>query len=130
MGFESSHMARRRLASLAMSNRRVNEALAVASLNEQDHAANAAGELSSYELAAAGYTGAQALALELETLAQDIANTPGAGGALLASFAEQTRVLQMVAQASQRSPGQPLPADVLQAVQDAVRGAVMGSVSY
>lgn len=127
MGFESSHMARRRLASLAMNNRRVNEALAVASLNASSDASD---DLSSFELPPSGYAGPQALALELETLAQDIANTPGAGGALLASFAEQTRVLQLVLQASHRSPGQPLPADVLQAVQNAVRGAVMGTVSY
>ena len=124
MGFESSHMARRRLASLAMSNRRVNEALAVASLNESPQSFH---DLGHYELPACGPTGAQALALELEALAQDIVATPGAGGALLASFAEQTRVLQLVVQAARRSPGLPLPADVLQAVQGAVRGAVMGT---
>lgn len=121
VGFESSHMARRRLASLAMSNRRVNEALAVvAETTPPTGNASVTDNMS----------GARALAVELESLAQDIAATPGAGGALLASFAEQTRVLQLVAQASMRAPGQPLPPDVLEAVQAAVHGAVVGSPSF
>lgn len=104
-----------------MSNRRVNEALAVvaettASSNDEAFPGNT--------------SGARALAVELESLAQDIAATPGAGGALLASFAEQTRVLQLVAQASMRAPGLPLPHDVLEAVQAAVHGAVVGSPGF
>ncbi len=121
VGFESSHMARRRLASLAMSNRRVNEALAVVADAEPTSGGACLAE---------NMSGARALAVELESLAQDIAATPGAGGALLASFAEQTRVLQLVEQASRRAPGEPLPRDVLDAVQAAVYGAVMGSPSF
>ena len=110
VGFESSHMARRRLASMAMSNRRVQDALA----------ATPAVMHSPLAVLGEGGESGRALAVELEALAQDIASTPGAGGALLASFAEQARVLQLVVQASSRSPGAPLPADVLAAVQAAV----------
>ncbi len=109
VGFESSHMARRRLASMAMSNQRVQEALAIS-----------VGEGSPEPVVRAAPGSSQALAVELEALAQDIVATPGAGGALLASFAEQARVLQLVAQASRRAPGAPLPGDVLAAVQAAV----------
>ncbi len=117
VGFESSHMARRRLASMAMSNQRVQEALVTALPESPDEAAT--------EVAAAlaGHDSARALSVELELLAQDIAATPGAGGALLASFAEQSRVLQLVVQAVQRAPGAPLPADVMLAVHAAVHGA-------
>lgn len=117
MGFESSHVARRRLATMAMSNRRVQEALAGALPSSAD-------ELQSGVAAAlAGCDSARALSVELELLAQDIASTPGAGGALLASFAEQSRVLQLVVQATRRAPDAPLPNDVMAAVLAAVQGA-------
>jgi len=115
LGFETSHVARRRLASMAMSNQRVQEALAC-TLPEGEAASGVAAAL-------AGCDTAHALSVELELLAQDIAATPGAGGALLASFAEQSRVLQLVVQAAQRAPGAPLPMDVLAAVHAAVRSA-------
>lgn len=117
MGFESSHMARRRLATMAMSNQRVQEALACTLPQSQDES------ISGVAAALAGCETARALSIELELLAQDIAATPGAGGALLASFAEQSRVLQLVAQASKRAPGAPLPLDVLAAVHAAVHSA-------
>lgn len=136
MGFESSHMARRRLATLAMSNRRVQDALSTrphgtlaASLADVAMAPQPSqfgGDRMTAPPSGAEHDSAAALALELESLAQDIADTPGAGGALLATFAEQARVLQLVAQAAQRAPGAPLPADVLAAVHAAVVGADTG----
>lgn len=139
MGFESSHMARRRLATLAMSNSRVQDAL---STSPHAPLAGSLSDRSAYDTtsqpslfgaerhttSSAGTARAnkQAIALELESLAQDIADTPGAGGALLATFAEQARVLQLVAQAAERTPGAPLPADVLAAVHAAVVGADTG----
>ncbi len=117
VGFETSHVARRRLASMAMSNQRVQEALACTLPEPEDEAS------SGVAAALAGCDTAHALSVELELLAQDIAATPGAGGALLASFAEQSRVLQLVVQAAQRAPGAPLPMDVLAAVHAAVHSA-------
>lgn len=119
MGFESSDVARRRLAAMAMSNQRLQEALVSSSLDSVW--AGDAMELSLPEHALPG----GALAGSLEVLAQDIADTPGAGGALLAAFAEQVRVLRLVAEATDRAPGAPLPASVLSAVR-----AVIGDASF
>ncbi len=120
MGFESSDVARRRLAAMAMSNRRVQEALA---LPDPAPAWAATGA----EPAAPAPDGA--LARSLEVLVQDIAETPGAGGALLATFAEQTRVLRLVVEASRRAPGAPLPAAVLDAVRGALDAAAFASMA-
>jgi len=61
-----------------------------------------------------------ALVLELDELAQDIVSTPGAGGALLASYAAQARALSMILEASRRSTTGALPASVLLAAQAAL----------
>lgn len=63
----------------------------------------------------------------LELLIQDIAATPGAGGALLALYAEQCRVLRLVREAQERAPGAPLPLGVVAAVERVVAAAVPGS---
>ncbi len=127
MGFESSHMARRRLATLAMSNTRVQDALAVTSATPGEPKAPYAVATPDFGPSSASTADdGRALAVELEALAQDIANTPGAGGALLATYAEQARVLELVAQAAARSPGAPLPFDVLTAVRAAVAGVRTG----
>jgi hypothetical protein len=121
VGFESSDVARRRLTAMAMSDRRVQEALVTAgseaiwggpsiALGAPDHP----------EIGGA-------LVGSLEVLAQDIADTPGAGGALLAAFAEQVRVLRLVAEATRRAPGEPLPATVLAAVHGAIGEASFGT---
>jgi hypothetical protein len=60
---------------------------------------------------------------ELDRLASDILDAPGAGGALLAAFAAQARALSLVAEAASRAPHAPLPADVLGRVRDAIRSA-------
>lgn len=110
MGFESSHVARRRLAAAAMCNRRVHEALAT--ITPSAHVAEPDAE-----------PVARPLAEALETLALDIADTPGAGGALLATFAEQVRVLRLVAEVLDRTPDAPLPPAVATAVRAALRQA-------
>lgn len=117
MGFESSDMARRRLAAMAMSNQRVQEALALSSAG-LDLAADA-------DLVPARGDAFE-VAQVLERLVQDIADTPGAGGALLATFAEQARVLRLVAEAAERAPGRPLPSAVLEAVHAALAQAAGG----
>lgn len=58
---------------------------------------------------------------------QDIAATPGAGGALLAVYAEQCRVLRLVLEAQGRAPGAPLPSGVVSAVERVVAAAIPGS---
>lgn len=97
---------------MAMSNRRVQDALL---------AMTPPGEETDPFCPEPSISGGSALALELETLARDIVSTPGAGGALLAAYAEQARVLQLVAQAAARSPHAPLPAQVRLAVDSAVQ---------
>ncbi len=121
MGFESSDVARRRLAAMAMSNQRVQEALIPSG-------ADSVWSGDAVEVSLAPHAvGHGALAGSLEVLAQDIADTPGAGGALLAAFAEQVRVLRLVAEATDRAPGAPLPASVLAAVNAAIGEASFGS---
>jgi len=121
VGFESSDVARRRLAALAMSNYRVQEALVPTGPDAVW--SGTASEQGLPDLAIGG----GALAGSLELLAQDIADTPGAGGALLAAFAEQVRVLRLVAEAADRAPETPLPAPILAAVRSAVGGASFGA---
>lgn len=140
MGFESSRVARRRLASLAATNERVQEALSPSSfpglmigetgvypaLVSEPLADVAESRPARAEAAAHSTSSAtngpvpQALVLELDELAQDIVATPGAGGALLASYAAQARALTMVIEASRRSTNGTLPAAVLLAAQAAL----------
>ena len=123
MGFESSRAARRRFATLAATNDRVHEALSPSAfpgffgeerLPSSTHAPVTAGFCSP------DADPAKALVLQLDTLAQDIVSTPGAGGALLAAFASQTRALTMVLEAARRSGSSPLPPSVLRAAQAAL----------
>lgn len=123
MGFESSDVARRRLAAMAMSNQRLQDALVTAGAESVWEGASM--ELGTSESASFGGP----LAGSLEVLAQDIADTPGAGGALLAAFAEQVRVLRLVAEATDRAPGAPLPASVLAAVRTVIGEASFGAPS-
>lgn len=121
MGFESSDVARRRLAATAMSNQWVQDALILT--GRDSPWSDGASEFGRSALAGSGGV----LAGSLELLAQDIADTPGAGGALLAAFAEQVRALRLVAEAADRAPGTPLPASILAAVRSAIGEASFGS---
>ena len=123
MGFESSDVARRRLAAMAMSNQRVHDALVTSGAD-----AEWIGSAVDTVPVSSGVLGG-ALAGSLEVLAQDIADTPGAGGALLATFAEQVRILRLVAEASDRAPGAPLPPAVLAAVRAALGDATFGAAA-
>lgn len=136
MGFESSEVARRRLAVLAASNPAVQEALAPATYpgtsggaapspaparvvrNRRTAAASA--EPSAATVAASLSSATPALARQLDDLAQDIVAIPGAGGALLAAYAAQARALSMVVEAARRAGAAPLPTAVLLAVQEAL----------
>ncbi|HEY0930023.1 MAG TPA: hypothetical protein VGE27_08895 [Gemmatimonas sp.] len=127
MGFESSQVARRRLAVLAASNSRVQEALAPSGFpgfgpSEEKAPASRAERSAAGSLATAPGMGAGSAALvrQLEELARDIVATPGAGGALLAAYAAQARALTMVIEAARRASAEPLPDAVVQAVQDAL----------
>lgn len=141
MGFESSRVARRRLASLAATNDRVHEALSPSSfpglaagnagvfpalvaepLADMPATASRSPDLSTRRSTVSATNGpvAQALVQELDELAQDIVSTPGAGGALLASYAAQARALSMILEASRRSTTGALPASVLLAAQAAL----------
>jgi hypothetical protein len=135
VGFESSEVARRRLAVLARSNQRVQDAL-VPTIAAEGWTSSAwspapddATALEATWTATPGpgadvateplptpATADTALASTLELLALDIVETPGAGGALLAAFAQQARALQLVAEAARRNPHAPLPPCVLEAV--------------
>ncbi len=113
MGFESSQVARRRLAALASSNGRVQEALSSSSFPGffQSHLP---------PTTHSSPTHPNALVRHLDDLAQDIVAVPGAGGALLAAFAAQARALSMVVEAAKRAGGSPLPASVVMAAQEAL----------
>lgn len=128
MGFESAHAARRRLAMVAMTNDHVHEALAPAGFPgltlERNHEgpskeiSRSASERSLTERAHSE----RGVAEHLDQLAHDIVQTPGAGGALLVAFAAQARALALVVEASRLSQGAAaLPAEVLAAVQNALR---------
>ena len=121
MGFESSRIARRRLASLAATNDRVHEALSPSSFpgffvpnQPQKPAANA--EFTDLHPNPA----VSELALQLDQLAREIVATPGAGGALLTAYAAQARALTLVIEAARRAGNNPLPESVLSAAQDAL----------
>lgn len=147
MGFESAHAARRRLAMLAMTNDHVHEALTqdgTAGLSQDRNSEVAATDRNRSTLAfRASSDGSQltfpsfpaststlperaqadhGVAAHLDQLAHDIVQTPGAGGALLVAFAAQARALSLVVEAARRSSGaSTLPAEVLAAVQNALR---------
>ena len=125
MGFESSQVARRRLAVLSASNTRVQEALAPSGFpgfgQPEEKAPAARVERSTTGNLAMSVAGSPALARQLEELALDIVATPGAGGALLAAYAAQARALTMVVEAARRAGAEPLPDSVIQAVQEALK---------
>lgn len=129
MGFESSQVARRRLAALAASNGRVQEALSPASFpgafsGPLPTYGNSHGSVTTVQGHEVARTSASpnsgALALHLDDLAQEIVSVPGAGGALLAAFAAQARALSMVIEAARRSGNAPIPASVILAAQEAL----------
>ncbi len=129
MGFESSQVARRRLAALASSNGRVQEALSASAFpgfwgnsshpeSRQDRDVSLSA--SATHSASQGGANGSALVRHLDDLAQDIVAIPGAGGALLAAYAAQARALSMVVEAAKRAGSAPLPPSVLMAAQDAL----------
>jgi hypothetical protein len=142
VGFESSRVARRRLASLAATNERVQEALAPSAFPDlftsdtttlgtvgsvpDDMPLRLATHPRAHDSTPRGNeptpfpSPSHALVQHLDDLAQDIVSTPGAGGALLASYAAQARALTLVLEAARRSEGAPLPASVLLAAQHAL----------
>lgn|GEM_PF-1089175 len=136
MGFESSRAARRRLAAVAATNDRVQEALSPANYGGlfRDHfntdvtptyvpmsaAVSASGASFRANESARGDAMPSALARQLESLAHDIVATPGAGGALLVAYAAQARALQLVIEAARRGGQSPLPHAVLAAAQEAL----------
>jgi hypothetical protein len=148
VGFESSRVARRRLAALAATNERVQEALSPSQfpgLFAGEHGAHPAlgsgqpADLPQAVLftdrtaervpASAAATNSdssmpakasQGLLHHLDDLACDIVSTPGAGGALLAAYAAQARALSMVVEAASRATDAPLPPSVLQAARAAL----------
>lgn len=128
MGFESSEVARRRLAVLATSNHRVQEALAPSTfpgmgLGGADREVRPAFHretVPATSVAASPVPAPPALVQQLDDLAQDIVSTPGAGGALLAAYAAQARALSMVVEAAKRAGAAPLPTAVLLAAQEAL----------
>ena len=148
VGFEPSRIARRRLASLAATNDRVQEALSPslfpglfasengsypalrmesrADLPEPGWSPSSTAEYVPASASATWFPQTdvgkppQALVQHLDELAHDIVSTPGAGGALLAAYAAQARALSMVAEAALRGKDSPLPLSVLEAVQAAL----------
>ncbi len=119
MGFESSRAARRRLAAIAATNQRVQEALSPSSFpglfaeSDQQESVSDSSQADSS-------TGAVQLQEQLDVLAHDIVATPGAGGALLAAYAAQARALMMVVEAARRGGGAPLPVAVIHAAEAAL----------
>lgn len=119
MGFESSRAARRRLAAMAATNKRVQEALSPSAFpgffgDETDESVTMS------EAAPAVSANGTALHEQLDLLAHDIFATPGAGGALLVSYAAQARALSLVIEAARRSGSAPLPAAVIHAAEAAL----------
>lgn len=116
MGFESAHAARRRLATLAMNNEHVHEALAPSSFGNLELHRIGQSQTKPDTTSSAGIVN------HLDQLAQDIVATPGAGGALLVAFAAQARALALVMEAAVRTQNSAgLPAEVMAAVQNAMR---------
>lgn len=138
MGFESAYAARRRLAMVAMTNEHVHEVLAPVgypglSLERNNESASVADisrspleSTKSEQLTQCTLTERAesdcGVAQHLDQLAHEIVSTPGAGGALLVAFAAQARALSLVVEAARRTQGAAgLPADVIAAVQSALR---------
>jgi hypothetical protein len=123
VGFESSRVARRRLAALASSNNVVQEALAPSTfpgfLELNDSPTDASNDLFGGCVAAPNDS-SLALDRQLDALARDILRTPGAGSALLAAYAAQARALTLVLEATRRSGDGPLPEAVVSAARDAL----------
>lgn len=120
MGFESSRAARRRLAAIAATNKRVQEALSPSAFPGFFGEGHQEELIASRANASQSAAATSELQLQLDVLAQDIVSTPGAGGALLAAYAAQARALTMVVEAARRSSGAPLPAAVLHAAEAAL----------
>jgi hypothetical protein len=117
VGFESSQVARRRLAAMAATNGRIQEALAPASFPGLSAPSARPADFPETALPSSG---GGALVQHLDLLAHDIMTTPGAGGALIAAYAAQARALSMVVEAARRAGSNPLPASVLKAAQEAL----------
>jgi hypothetical protein len=126
VGFESSRAARRRLAAVAATNKRVQEALSASSFPGFFGDTQEDVELSAQTSAASRAT--SELHDQLDLLAHDIIATPGAGGALLVAYAAQARALTLVVEAAKRAGGAPLPAAVIHAAEAALNspGALTG----
>ena len=117
MGFESSRAARRRLAAIVATNRRVQDALlpsAFPGLFDSDGGSDEA------TAEASSTASDNELHDQLDVLAHDIVATPGAGGALLVAYAAQARALTMVVEAARRGGSAPLPASVIHAAEAAL----------
>lgn len=119
-------MARRRLAALAATNGRIQEALAPSQfpgLHATGKGSPAAARSERGDTigpaSAPALTGG-ALVQHLDLLAHDIMTTPGAGGALIAAYAAQARALSLVVEAARRAGSGPLPASVIAAAQEAL----------
>ncbi|MBL0171838.1 MAG: hypothetical protein IPP90_14165 [Gemmatimonadaceae bacterium] len=118
MGFESSRAARRRLAAIAATNQRVQEALSPSAFpGFFDTEAYAS---SDHDAMSTLHRAENELHDQLDVLAHDIVATPGAGGALLVAYAAQARALTMVVEAARRGGGAPLPAAVIHAAEAAL----------
>ncbi|MFO0096192.1 MAG: hypothetical protein ACK54K_18030 [Gemmatimonadaceae bacterium] len=116
MGFESSLVARRRLAARAATKHCIQEAL-----DPQGFPPLHATPVGRSEPMGGPFpASATALVQQLDHLAHDIMATPGAGGALIAAYAAQARALTLVVEAAQRAGSAPLPASVIAAARDAL----------
>jgi hypothetical protein len=122
VGFESSQVARRRLAALAATNGRIQEALAPSQFPGLSASAKGSplGSRADRPDATSVPAPSAALVQHLDHLAHDIMTTPGAGGALIAAYAAQARALSMVVEAARRAGTGPMPASVIAAVQEAL----------
>lgn len=126
MGFESSQVARRRLAALAATNGRIQEALAPSQFpglgtpTGGSAKSGATGVRADRPEALGGPATSAALVQHLDMLAHDILTTPGAGGALIAAYAAQARALSLIVEAARRAGSGPLPASVLATAQEAL----------
>lgn len=121
MGFESSRAARRRLAAIAATNKRVQEALSPSAFpGFFSDSSSMDEEFATVERTTVAGAKTSDLQLQLDVLAQDIVSTPGAGGALLQAYAAQARALTMVVEAARRAGSAPLPAAVLLAAEAAL----------
>lgn len=122
MGFESSQVARRRLAALAATNGRIQEALAPSQFPGLGSAKASSTSASRAERSEGTGSASPSAVLtqHLDLLAHDIMTTPGAGSALIAAYAAQARALSLVVEAARRAGTGPLPASVIAAAQEAL----------